>query len=200
VKPTIEELSTDGKRLTQAQVARYRFGDAEVLAVVKDNVTLAGIVGRDGVTTYNDAALGQVARQEVTIKLPRKLHVTDVRSGKQLGYTDVVHSSVLVGDALVLGLSSAQNTLALRGPTASALGEHPIFTLISSESGPRLIRCHVFAPDGSMLPIYAANVLVDNTSATFVLPSALNDASGVYTLKATDVVTGATAETKIALK
>ncbi|HEY8184830.1 MAG TPA: beta-galactosidase trimerization domain-containing protein, partial [Pyrinomonadaceae bacterium] len=97
VRPAIEVLSADGKRLTQAQVARYRFGDVEVLAVVKDNVALAGIIGRDGVTIYNDAALGQVARQEITIKLPRRLYVTDVRSGKQLGYTDVVRSSVLVG-------------------------------------------------------------------------------------------------------
>jgi hypothetical protein len=200
VRPAIEVLSADGKRLTQAQVARYRFGDAEVLAVVKDNVSLAGIVGRDGVTTYDDAALGQVARQEITIKLPRKLYVADARSGKQLGYSDVVHSSVLVGDAAVLGLSSNQNTLALRGPTASALGDHPMFTLTSSGPGPRLIRCHVFAPDGSMLPAYAGNVLIDNTTATFVLPSALNDAAGVYTVKATDVVTGATAEAKIALR
>ncbi len=199
VRPAIEVLSADGKRLTQAQVARYRFGDAEILTLVKDNIAVSGIVGRDGVTTYNDAALGQIARQDIIIKLPRKLYVTDVRSGKRLGYTDVVHSSVLVGDAALLGLSSAENTIMLRGPAISSRGEHPAFSISSSIPGERLIRCHVFGPDGSMLPVYANNLLMGNRSATFVLPSALNDPAGTYTIRATDVVTGATAETKVTL-
>jgi hypothetical protein len=200
VRPAVQVLSADGKRLAQAQVARYRFGDAEILTVVKDNVAVAGIVGRDGVTIYHDAALGQIARQEITIKLPNKFYVTDVRSGKRLGYTDVVHSSVVAGDAAVLSLSPAENKLALSGPPSSSRGEHVAFTLSSSVAGLRLIRCHVFGPDGSMLPAYARNLLLDNTATTFVLPSALNDLAGAYTIRATDVVTGATAETKITLK
>ena len=200
VRPTIRVLSADGKRLAQAQVARYQFGDATILAIVKDNVAVAGIVGQDGVTIYNDTALGQIARQEITIKLPNKFYVTDVRSGKQLGYTDVVHSSVVAGDAAVLSLSPGESKLGLRGPASSSRGEHVAFTVSSSVAGPRLIRCHVFAPDGLMLPVYARNLLLDNTAATFVLPSALNDVAGSYTIKATDVVTGTTAETRIVLK
>jgi hypothetical protein len=200
VRPAVQVLSADGQRLTQAQVARYRFGDAQILTIVKDNVAVAGIAGRDGVTIYNDAALGQVARQEITIKLPTSSYVTDVRSGRRLGYTDVVHSSVLVGDAAVLSLSPAENRLTLSGPLSSSRGEHLVFALTPSASGPRLIRCHVFAPDGSMMPVYAGNLLLDNMTSTFVLPTALNDPAGVYAIRATDVVTGATAETKIELK
>ena len=200
VRPTIQVLSADGKRLTQAQVARYRFGDAEILTIVKDNIAVAGIVGRDGVTTYNDAALGQVARQEIIIKLPNKYYVTDVRSGKQLGYTDEVHSSVLVGDAAVLSLSPGENKLTLSGPASSVRGEHVVFTLASSVAGPRLVRCHVFGSDGAMLSVYARSLLLNGTATTFVLPSALNDNAGPYTIRATDVVTGATAETRITLK
>jgi hypothetical protein len=37
-------------------------------------------------------------------------------------------------------------------------------------------------------------------TSTFVLPTALNDPAGVYAIRATDVVTGATAETTIELK
>ena len=200
MQPAVEVLSADGKRLAQAQVARYRFGDAEILTILKDNIAVEQMIGQDGVTIYNDAALGRVARQEITIKLPRKLYVTDVRSGSRLGYTDVVHSSVLVGYAVVLGLSSTENTITLRGPAAASLGEHPSFTIAASKPGQRLVRCHVFAPDGSMLPAYASNVLLDNAPKTFILPSALNDPSGTYTIRATDVATGATVETKIILK
>jgi hypothetical protein len=167
--------------------------------VVKDNVAVAGIAGRDGVTIYNDAALGQVARQEITIKLPNKVYVTEVRSGKKLGYADVIHSSVVVGDAVLLGLSSTDNTLLLRGPTTSSRGKHPAFSISSSVLGRRLIRWYVFGPDGSMLPVYAGNVLLDGPAATFVLPSALNDPVGTYIIRATDVVTGATAESRVTL-
>src|SRR6185436_11365717 len=196
VRPVIEVSSADGKRLTQAQVARYTFGDAEILAIVKDNVALAGIAGRDGVTVYNDVTLGQVARQSITIKLPKKYYVTDVRSGKSFGYTDVVQSSVVVGDGALFSLNPAENKLSIAGQTAATRGDHVAFTLSSSLAGPRLIRFHVFGPDGVMLPVYARNLLMDKTSTSFVLPLALNDVAGLYIIRATDVVTGATAETK----
>jgi hypothetical protein len=200
VQPSIEVLSADGRRVTQAQVVRYQFANSEVLAIVKENVALAGIVGQDGVTTYNDAQLGQVARQELTIKLPRKVYVADVRTGKQIGFTDVIHSSTLIGDALVFGLSPDKNEIKFQGPSSSARGEHSVFTLISTMSGRTLIRCLVFAPDGSRLPIYSTNLLIQNGRGTFILPFALNDAVGKYVIRATDVVTGAAVEKTIDLK
>src|SRR5437667_5842352 len=108
----------------------------------------------------------QIARKDIVIKLPNKFYVTDVRSGKQLGYTDVVHSSIVVGDAAVLSLSPAENKLALIGPPSSSRGEHVSFTLASALAGPRLIRCHVFAPDGSMMPVYARNLLLGDSATT----------------------------------
>jgi hypothetical protein len=200
VSPAIEVLTADGRRLEQAQVVRYRFGEAEILAVVKDNVGVAGVVGQDGVTVYNDAGLGQVARQEITVKLPRASYVTDVRTGKRLGRTDAVRTSLVVGDALVLALNPAENALTLRGPSAARLGDHPEFAVASAGAGRRLFRCQVFAPDGSMLPAYAKNVLAEGGRATFTLPSALNDAPGAYTLRVTDVATGASAAAKVTLE
>jgi hypothetical protein len=200
VRPAIQVLTADGHPITQAQIARYHFGDAEILAIVKDNVAVAGVVGQDGVTVYNDANLGQVAKQQITIKLPRKAYIADVRSGKQFGYTDVVQSSALLGDAVLLGLSPVENKITWRGPATASRGDHVSFILNSSIAGRRLIRCHLFAPDGALLPVYANNLLMENGSSTFVLPSALNDPPGVYTIRATDVVTGATAETKVNLK
>jgi hypothetical protein len=200
VEPVAQVLGADGKRLPQAQVVRYRFGDAQILTIVKDNVALEGIVQRDGVTTYNDAALGQIARQDISIKLPGKFYVTDIRSRKRLGYTDSVRSSVIVGDALVLGLSPIDNKINIGGPANTVLGDHVRFTIDSSVPGPRLIRCQVLDPNGAMLPGYAGNVLMKAGTASFVLPFALNDAAGVYTVTATDVVSGAGATTKVSLK
>ena len=200
IKPAIQVTSPDGKALSQAQIARYQFGDAEILAIVKDNVGVAGVVGQDGVTTYTDAGLGQVAKQELTIKLPRKFYVTDVRTGKQLGFTDVVHSSILVGDALVLGLSPEVNQLKFEGPLSARQGDHISLALTSNRTGRSLVRCHVYAPDGSRLPIYSNNILVEGGRGTFTIPFALNDATGKYVIRATDVVTGAVVERTIELR
>lgn len=198
VRPAVSVTSPDGQPIAQAQIARYKFGDAEILAVVKENVAVAGVVGQDGVTTYNDANLGAVAKQELTIKLPRKSYVTDVRTGKQLGLTDVVHSSILIGDALILALTPATNELKLDGAATARPGEHVSFNLVSTAA--TLVRCHVYAPDGSRVPIYSSNVLVQQGRGTFTLPFALNDATGKYVIRATDVVTGATVEKSIELR
>jgi hypothetical protein len=126
--------------------------------------------------------------------------VTDIRAGKKLGLTDTVRTSVVVGDAVVLGLNPAEDTLSLRGPSGADLGEQPEFNARSSLPGRRLVRFHVFAPDGSFISAYAKSVLLEDAAAVFALPSALNDPEGVYTVRATDVLTGATADAKIRLK
>jgi len=200
VQPAIQVTSPDGQPLSQAQVVRYQFGDAEIVAIVKDNVAVAGVVDQDGVTTYTDASLGQVAKQELTIKLPRKFHVADVRSGKQLGFTDMIHSSILIGDALILGLSPEANELKFEGPVSANRGDHISFVLTSNRTATSLVRCHVYAPDGTRLPIYSNNVLLQDRHGTFTLPFAFNDTPGKYVIRSTDVVTGAVAEKTIELR
>src|SRR5215217_1142152 len=151
LRPSIQVTSPDGRQLPQTQIARYKFGNAEILAIVKENVAIAGVVGQDGVTTYNDASLGQVAKQDLTIKLPRKFYVADVRAGKYLGFTDLLHSSILMGDALVLGLTPEVNELKFDGPVSAHTGEHVSYSLRSKKPGMSLVRCHVYAPNGSHL-------------------------------------------------
>lgn len=192
--------SPDGQPISQAQIARYKFSNAEIVAIVKENVAIAGVVGQDGVRTYNDANLGEVATQQLTIKLPRKSYVTDVRTGKKLGFTDVVHTSIVIGDALVLALSPEPNELKLEGAATARPGEHVAIDLISTTAATALVRCHVYAPDGSRLPIYSKNLLVQQGRGSFTVPFALNDAEGRYVIRATDVVTGAMVEKSVELR
>jgi len=200
IRPAIGVFDVEGKPLDQAYMVRYHFGDSEALALLKENVGVRTLEGRDGVTTYRDANLGDMAKQDVVIRLPKKAYVTNVRTGERLGYTDEVKTSVVIGGTLVLGLAPADNTVVLKGPAAAKLGEHPRFALASSRPAKALVRCHVFGPDGKFVPEYEKNVVLDGGKGTFVLPSALSDAAGAYTLKVTDVLTGSTAEAKITLR
>jgi hypothetical protein len=200
VRPAIDVLDVDGQPLDQAQVVRYRFCDAEVLAIVKENVGIRAVEGRDGVTVYQDANLGEVAAQDLVIKLPRKRYVANVRTGERFGLTDTVRVPITVGGALVLAMSDAEDSLSLSGPTAATRGEHPRFAIHSSTPGKALARCHFLAPDGTFLPAYERNVLLQNGAGEVVLPSALSDAEGTYTLQVTNITTGAAAEAKVTLR
>lgn len=200
VRPSIEVTSPDGRRISQAQVARYTFGGSEIVAVVKENVAVAGIVGQDGVTTYNDSNLGQVAKQELTIKLARKSYAADVRTGKQLGYTDIIHASTLVGDALLFALTPQGNEIKVESADTAQLGQHVPVTVRTNTSGTGLVRCHVYSPSGTRLDIYSTNVLLQNGKSSFVVPFALNDEPGKYVIQATDVLTGARFEKTVDVK
>jgi len=128
------------------------------------------------------------------------MYVADVRTGQQFGFTDIVHTSILVGDALVVGLSSNQNKIAVQGPPSAKPGEHVLFTITSNQPTTALVRVQTLGPDGAGLPPYSANVMLHNRSGTFILPFALNDVPGKYTIKATNVVTGASFQKTIELK
>ena len=200
IRPAVQVLDADGQAVPRAQAVRRRFGDSEALTILTENVRTSALEGRDGVTIYHDEKLGDIARQQITVRLPKRYHVTNARTGEQLGETDTVNTEITVGGALVLGLSERDTHIELSGPGSAKRGEHPQFTIRSSAPGRGLVRCHFFGPDGLFLELYARNVLVNNGAGSVVLPSALNDPAGEYTLKVTDVITGASAEAKILLK
>ena len=129
-----------------------------------------------------------MAKQDLTIKLPRKFFVTDVRMGKQLGYTDVIHASILIGDALVFALSPRESDQGRRFCNRATGSTRAVDR--SLKYWPGLIRCHVYSPGGMRLAIYSTNVLLQNGKSTFVVPFALNDEPGRYVIRATDVVRG----------
>jgi hypothetical protein len=194
-------MTADGKPLAQFQTARYRFGDSEVFVLVKDPAASEGAAGQDGVTVYKDAGGGtSLTKQNIIIKFPRNSYVTDVRAGKSFGLTDRVQTFVTMGDAIVLGLNKADNKIAVSGPNQARLGDHVEFSISSILPGQRLLRCVFFAPDGSAIRAYQKNLLVKNQKANVVLPSALNDPAGQYTVRVTDVMSGASSERKFSLK
>ena len=200
LRPAVEVLSAGGQQLTQAQIVRYGLGGDQVLAIVKENIGLEGNTGKDGVTVYGDSRLGKIAKQAITIHLPERYYVYDVRSGQDFGNTSIVKTSITVGGALVLGLSRTQKFVTVTGPSSASLGEHVRFTIKLSAPGKHLVRCHFFAPNGSFMPAYQSNISLDGPTGAVVLPSALNDPAGPYRLRVTDVVTGATAEARVRLQ
>jgi len=200
VRPAIEVLTAEGKPLGQAQIARYSLGQTEALAIVKENVSPEGVAGRDGVTVYNDANLGRLVREDITIRLPRKAWVSNIITGEQIGETDAIRTSITTGAALLFGLTPSQVSISLAGPSSGKRGDPLTFEIKTTPGGKHLVRCHLYAPDGSFMSVYADNLLIEGADGKVTIPTAYDDASGTYTLHATDIVSGAATSTGFLLK
>jgi hypothetical protein len=128
------------------------------------------------------------------------MHVTNARTGEALGETSRLHTTLTAGDALVLALGPERTPLRLEGPGRAKRGEAPVFTASAPSAGRRLLRWHVRGPDGAFRPEYAQVTVEEGPSATFTLPSALNDPAGEYRLQVTDVLSGASADATLHLE
>ena len=155
VRPAVSVTDPAGRPVKQVRVARYRFGGHEVVALLSGQLDVKTSFGRDGVTVYEDDAKGHVVRHEVDVTLPRSTHVTNARTGEALGETSRLRTTLTAGDALVLALDPERTPLRLEGPGRAKRGEAPVFTASSSPAPRRLLRWHVWGPDGTFRPEYA---------------------------------------------
>jgi hypothetical protein len=200
VRPAVSIADPSGRPVPRVRVARYRFGEHEVVALLSGRLEVTTSFGRDGVTVYEDAREGRVVRREVDIALPRAALVTNARTGEALGETSRLRTTLTAGDALVLTLGPPRPELRLEGPHEAKRGTAPAFTLTASAPGKRLLRWHVWGPGDAFLPEYARVTVEDGARATFVLPSALSDPAGEYRLRVSDVLSGASAEATLRLE
>jgi len=200
VRPALAVSDAAGRPLRRALVSRYRFGDADVAAVLDGDLGSDARYGVDGVTRYAEAATGaEAGGRDVVVRLPAAGFVVNARTGEAYGRTDTVRARLVPGEALVLATSPAGGTLSLAGAATAELGAHVAFT-VRTGPGRHLVRCHVLGPDGRLRPEYAANLLVEDGASRFVFPSALSDPEGEYRIDAADVLTGARAEARAFLK
>jgi hypothetical protein len=200
IHPAFNVLTPEGSPFGQASIAHYRLGENEILAVLNNSLPVQTHFGVDGVQSYTPSDKAPISQREVVVRLPGIREVTDVRAGSPLGPRDVVKTSIRAGDALILALNPSRSTIQLKGPRDLLRGEQAEFVLKISGPGKHLVRCHFFDPQGRFLPDYARNLMIDGTEGTVPFPSAFNDPPGEYKLKATELLSGATAEATMVLK
>jgi hypothetical protein len=132
----------------------------------------------------------------VTVRLPRKAHVYDLRRGAYLGQTDSLDIDLSYEAQLYALLPYRVKAVRIEGPAAARPGETSEFTLgvsagaFRTPADPRVCRVEVQGPAGESLPWYAANLKAEGGRVTWTIPWALNERPGRYTVLAKDVATG----------
>jgi hypothetical protein len=140
-------------------------------------------------------------RETVVLALPRMFSVYDLRTGQPLGNTDRLELDLDPVEPVLLSLS--EHPIAppsIAGPRQAHVGEIAEFQIRSkslAEHG--VVHLDVPDPEGGTIGHYSENLLVDGdgTVTTKVLPLALNDKTGVWKLRATDLPSGGTATAEL---
>jgi hypothetical protein len=174
-RPTVLVTTPDGNPLDKLEVFRYVAGDAVIIGCVLD------------------AEEGAQAR----IAFPTEGCLYDMRRGQALGRGTTFDIVLPARDALMLALLPYEaGGVALTTGRARAGEAAPVGITLEADARPGLhvFRLEVSGPDGNPIDALARNVLAEDGRGKTMIPFALNDTPGTYTVTARDVVTGVKAE------
>ncbi|NCO36253.1 MAG: hypothetical protein AUJ92_01665 [Armatimonadetes bacterium CG2_30_59_28] len=135
-----------------------------------------------------------------TIKLGEKAHVYDCLHQKSLGETDTITAP---SDSRGFDLFAVSRD-DLKAPrlTAPAFAQRgtAVKVAINLPSGEgRIVRLDVHRPDGSWVRVYRKFVTLKGNSGNLAIPFAINDPTGVWKIRATDLASGLAEEEKITI-
>jgi hypothetical protein len=138
-------------------------------------------------------------RETVVLVLPRMLSVYDLWARQLLGNTNRLELELGPFEPVLLSLSQkpiAPSSIAR--PPRAHLGEIAEFHIRSNSPAKQgVIHLDVADPEGGTIAHYSENLVVDGGETTKVLPFALNDKTGVWKLRATDLPSGGTATAEL---
>jgi len=138
-----------------------------------------------------------------TVHFPARRHTYDVRAGRYLGYIDSLDTDISYEAQLYACLPYVVRSLTVNADSADRAAPTEVRVSLQTD-GPAPVAGHmvdlrVLAPDGRELPWCTRRVPAVAGNAVAVIPWALNDPPGRYTLTARDVATGVSARQEVVL-
>ena len=176
VKPPFPVLRIDGRPANDVETSIFHNGELTIVALQRD---------------YLPASPPDTL-ETVVLDLPRTFSVYDLRARQFLGSTDRLEFELGPVEPVLLSLSGKPIAPpSIAGPHRAHLGEIAGFQIRSnSPVEHRVIRLDVTDPEGGTIAHYSENLVVDGAQTTKLLPLALNDKTGVWGLRATDLPSG----------
>jgi len=192
VEPDVALTEKGGAPHPSARVMRFRDGLNMYVGVVEQ----AGLSSLDGPINRNQGVT-------VELRLAQSAYVYNARTGKSFGKTDRWEDVLVPGiPKLYAVLAYAVDGVEIEAPATCAKGRALAVSLrlrASSDPGRHVIHVQALKPDGSEFRPYSTNVVAEKGAGHAVVPFALNDASGIWTIRARDVASGASATASVRL-
>ncbi len=179
MKPPFPVLRVDGRPANDVETRIFRNGELTIVALQRDYLPPSNSGNRE----------------ILVLALPRIFSVHDLRAGQPIGNTDRLELELGPVEPVLLSLSEKPIAPpSVAGPRRAHLGEIAEFQVRSDSPAEHgVIHLDVTDPEGGTIAHYSENLLVDGAVTTKILPLALNDKIGVWTLRATDLPSGGTA-------
>jgi hypothetical protein len=191
-RPRFPLLRADGSIADDAETKIFDNGAVTIVALHRDF---------PGTPETDSLALPNVP-EEVVLALPRSLFVYDLRKGRRLGSTDRLLLKLGPVEPLILAMSETPIAPpSVSGPRGARLGANAEISVSSgSAAALNVIHLDVIDPEGKTVTHYSGNLMMTGGGTTTLLPFAVNDKPGVWTIRATNLLGGATATTELVVE
>jgi hypothetical protein len=134
--------------------------------------------------------------QMISLSLPQRFFVYDVRAKKALGNTDHVTLALDPDEPILLALSKAPlPSFGVTAPERARRGDATELRFAfpgSIETASHILHVDVFSPSGVNIPEYSGNLLASNGTASKILRWPSDAEIGKWTIRVTDVLSGQT--------
>jgi len=186
-RPSVRIATSDGKPFLDAEVVRYVQGNATYVGVLPSGVGGGSITKAD--------------TQQVTIDFGKTAHVYELRTGKYFGEHQKITTDLTRSIARVFALMPQRLdplALAIIGSPSRSAGIR--LRIQTKDTGAhRVAHLSVKGPDRKPIWLHERDLIVRGGGTDWIVPLALNDPAGKWTVEARGTVDAQTATVEFQL-
>jgi catechol 2,3-dioxygenase-like lactoylglutathione lyase family enzyme len=183
IEPLVSLVRGNGQPADDVETYIFNDGGVTIVALLRD--------------LDASAAAPPPEPEAVNLELPRAYEVYDVRAQRGLGLTSRLKIDLGSVGPVVLALSQQPLPVpSIAGPPSVHAGDSAEFRISPNGNHAAaldVIHVEVADPDGNVPSHYGGNLLAPAGVVSYWLPLAVNDKAGVWTLRATSLLRGASA-------
>jgi hypothetical protein len=176
ISPRVTVMRRGEGKMPPTEVFRFTSGEAEYVGLLREYF------------------MYDFKPYPVTVRLPRKAQVYDMRRGVYLGHTDRLDTALGFEAHLYALLPYPVKAIRIEGPSAAKPGETSEFAVSVEADGGKpglhVFRVEVLGPAEESLRYHAATLRAEGGRVRWTIPWALNEQPGRYTLVAKDAASG----------
>jgi hypothetical protein len=197
IRPNHKIRTVDGKYVSRLSSHTWTDGDALYIGMVKAGNPQKAIYDKSGVFLgYKKQKKKKFDQVDLRVGIDNALHVYDSRSGKYMGKTKNIKTTIKECDMNFLACLPYK-VVSLDVSTPDSVKQGEVLTCKVSalteggqKAGKHVIRLEWFAPDGQYLDYYSKNYVADGGKINIHINTAFNDIIGTHKLVLRDVATG----------
>jgi hypothetical protein len=197
VQPPLRPASAEGAPVAHLQTRLLRTGRVWIWSAQRLAPATAGG------TQLGDSPVSPPGTTDLVLALPPGHTAYDMRGGGRIGEAPRLSLRLSGTEPLLLAIAPSRlPDPTLAAPATVRRGEVATLRLGlagPSPAGPQVLRLDVTDPSGRARPAYSGPVTLRAGRAASALPLAAGDAPGLWRIRATDVLTGATDTATIAV-